>query len=53
MPSSIGVQPTGTSAGGATEDGYADQLADMTRAEIPDLRLVKLGCGGESTATMP
>ncbi|HEX5997297.1 MAG TPA: SGNH/GDSL hydrolase family protein [Jiangellales bacterium] len=48
----IGVQPTATSASGATEDGYADQLADMLRAEIPDLRLVKLGCGGESTATM-
>jgi lysophospholipase L1-like esterase len=48
----IGVQPTGTSADGATEDGYADQLADMLRAEIPDLRLVKLGCGGESTGTM-
>jgi lysophospholipase L1-like esterase len=49
---SIGTQPTAVNADGSTEEGYADQLAEMLTAENPDLRLVKLGCGGESTGTM-
>jgi lysophospholipase L1-like esterase len=49
---SIGVQPIATSPDGATEEGYADQLAAALRVENPALRLVKLGCGGESTGTM-
>jgi lysophospholipase L1-like esterase len=48
----IGAQPTAVNPDGSTEQGYADQLADMLRADNPDLRLVKLGCGGESTGTM-
>jgi lysophospholipase L1-like esterase len=48
----IGAQPTAVNANGSTEEGYADQLAELLTAENPDLRLVKLGCGGESTGTM-
>jgi lysophospholipase L1-like esterase len=43
-----GVQPIG-----ADNKGYADQLFKLARHGGEDkLRLVKLGCGGESTATM-
>jgi lysophospholipase L1-like esterase len=48
----IGAQPTAVKADGSTEEGYADQLAEMLTVENPALRLVKLGCGGESTGTM-
>jgi lysophospholipase L1-like esterase len=48
----IGTQPTAVNADGSTQEGYADQLAEMLTVEKPDLRLVKLGCGGESTGTM-
>jgi lysophospholipase L1-like esterase len=49
---SIGVQPIATEADGSTDEGYADQLAAALRVDNPGLRLVKLGCGGESTGTM-
>ena len=39
-------QPTGD-----THDGYAEQVAQLEQARIPDLRLVKLGCPGERTTT--
>jgi hypothetical protein len=39
----IGAQPTAVNVDGSTEEGYADQLAEMLTAENPDLRLVKLG----------
>jgi lysophospholipase L1-like esterase len=48
----IGAQPIAVNADGSTEEGYADQLAETLTVENPDLRLVKLGCGGESTGTM-
>ena len=35
-----------------TAEGYADQLAALLRAARPTLRLVKLGCPGETTASM-
>jgi lysophospholipase L1-like esterase len=41
-----GEQPIGNST-----QGYADQLFKTVRHEVPKLRLVKLGCGGETTDT--
>lgn len=35
-----------------TNEGYADQLAALLRARMPNLRLVKLGCPGETTTSM-
>ncbi len=53
---SVGVQPIlfGADIGEnqLTDDGYADQLTDILAAESDDLRLVKLGCPGETTITM-
>jgi len=40
-------QPTGD-----THDGYAEQVSQLEQAQIPDLRLVKLGCPGERTNTI-
>ena len=47
----IGVQP---SANGdvATKQGYADDLFAVFRTRVRGLRLAKLGCSGETTATM-
>jgi lysophospholipase L1-like esterase len=42
-----GVQPPGFTA-----MGYADQLALKVRRDNPQLRLVKLGCPGETTASL-
>ena len=48
-----GVQPIGDPANlYRTDEGYADQLYAMARDWYPNLRLVKLGCPGETTATM-
>ena len=48
----IGGPHTSSSAAGYNQ-GYADQLLKLARDGGGDqLRLVKLGCGGESTATM-
>jgi len=49
---SQGVQPESSGQDVATSRGYPDRLARMLRAELPHLRLVKLGCSGETTATM-
>jgi lysophospholipase L1-like esterase len=46
-----GMQPD---AGGITlntAQGYADQLYALERTRIPGLRLVKLGCGGETSSS--
>jgi lysophospholipase L1-like esterase len=49
---SRGVQPDAAGASVPTRQGYADQLyADLRRSD-PGLRLVKLGCQGETTHTM-
>jgi lysophospholipase L1-like esterase len=37
---------------GDLTDGYAEQLYASLAADQPNLRLVKLGCGGESTVSM-
>jgi lysophospholipase L1-like esterase len=53
-----GFQPIGGPPGSDTADpgyahGYADQLFKTVRGATPgSLRLVALGCGGETTATM-
>ncbi|HEY6276101.1 MAG TPA: SGNH/GDSL hydrolase family protein [Streptosporangiaceae bacterium] len=49
---SQGVQPDAAGVSVSTPDGYPDQLYALLRARQPGLRLVKLGCMGETTATM-
>jgi lysophospholipase L1-like esterase len=49
---SQGVQPDAAGTSVETIQGYADQLYAMLRPGQPTLRLVKLGCPGETTATM-
>ncbi|HTP14836.1 MAG TPA: SGNH/GDSL hydrolase family protein [Streptosporangiaceae bacterium] len=49
---SQGVQPDSPGISTRTRDGYADQLYAALRSRQPGLRLVKLGCPGETTATM-
>jgi lysophospholipase L1-like esterase len=48
---SLGIQPSFNGLV-PTNQGYADDLFALFRSRIPDLQLVKLGCSGESTATM-
>jgi len=47
-----GVQPNASGASVRTQHGYANQLFAALRSSRPGLRLVKLGCSGETTATM-
>ena len=47
-----GVQPDASGTSVETQRGYADQLYATLRRSHPGLRLVKLGCPGETTATM-
>ena len=49
---SQGVQPDAAGTSVETGQGYADQLYAMLRPGQPELRLVKLGCPGETTVTM-
>jgi lysophospholipase L1-like esterase len=49
---SQGVQPNSVGDSIPTRRGYADQLYLALRRRHPGLRLVKLGCPGETTATM-
>src|SRR5580693_2154756 len=49
---SQGVQPDPAGASLPTGQGYANQLYAMLRRGDPGLRLVKLGCSGETTHTM-
>jgi lysophospholipase L1-like esterase len=49
---SQGVQPDRAGTSVETGQGYANQLYAMLRPAHPGLRLVKLGCPGETTATM-
>jgi lysophospholipase L1-like esterase len=49
---SQGVQPDSAGVSVSTPDGYADQLYAALRPRHPGLRLVKLGCNAETTATM-
>jgi lysophospholipase L1-like esterase len=49
---SQGVQPDSAGTSVETRQGYANQLYAMLRRSQPSLRLVKLGCPSETTATM-
>jgi lysophospholipase L1-like esterase len=49
---SQGVQPNAAGINVPTSQGYANQLYAMLRRSQPWLRLVKLGCSGETTTTM-
>lgn len=47
-----GEQPTLPLGQNFGDQGYADQLYALEQSRIPKLKLVKLGCGGETTASM-
>jgi lysophospholipase L1-like esterase len=49
---SQGVQPDAVGASVETRDGYPDQVYAALRTSDPTLKLVKLGCPGETTSTM-
>jgi len=49
---SQGVQPDAAGTSVETGEGYPDQLYAVLRRSQPALQLVKLGCPGETTATM-
>jgi lysophospholipase L1-like esterase len=49
---SVGVQPDAAGKSLPTGQGYANQLYAALRVGDPGLRLVKLGCSGETTHTM-
>jgi lysophospholipase L1-like esterase len=49
---SRGVQPDAAGASVETRYGYPDQVYATLRPGHPTLRLVKLGCPGETTSTM-
>jgi lysophospholipase L1-like esterase len=49
---SVGVQPDAAGKSVPTGQGYASQLYAALRVGDPGLRLVKLGCSGETTHTM-
>ena len=47
-----GMQPDPSGLIRNTNQGYADQLYAIEKLRIPNLKLVKLGCGGETTTSM-
>jgi len=49
---SQGVQPNAAGTSVPTPQGYPNQLYAALRRTHPGLRLVKFGCGGETTTTM-
>ena len=49
---SKGVQPDAAGVSVETGQGYPDQVYAALRPQYPSLRLVKLGCPGETTSTM-
>jgi lysophospholipase L1-like esterase len=49
---SRGVQPDAAGISVETPHGYPDQVYALLRPRYPSLRLVKLGCPGETTGTM-
>jgi len=46
-----GMQPNGAGITVNTDQGYADQLYARERTRVAGLRLLKLGCGGETTGS--
>lgn len=49
---SQGVQPNSSGQSVETNAGYANDLYDLYKYEVPGLQLEKLGCPGETTGTM-
>ena len=49
---SVGVQPSSTGQSLPTAQGYADQLYALEKPKVKNLKLVKLGCGGETSGSM-
>ncbi len=49
---SLGVQPDAAGVSVETRYGYPDQVYAALRPRHPTLKLVKLGCPGETTSTM-
>lgn len=49
---SQGVQPNAAGKSLETNQGYVDQLAAFERRHVPSLKVVKLGCPGDSTGSM-
>ena len=49
---SVGIQPDAAGTDVPTDQGYPDQLEGMLQRRGHDLRLVKLGCSGETTVTL-
>src|SRR6266516_4158520 len=47
-----GVQPNAAGVSVTTPDGYADQVYAALHPSRPGLKLVKLGCPGETTTSM-
>ena len=47
-----GIQPGPAGSDTATTRGYADRIARRLRDHLPSLRLVELGCSGETTSSM-
>lgn len=48
----IGMQPSADGSNRPTGDGYVDFVGRRLRASVPELTLAKLGCAGETTASM-
>ena len=48
----IGIQPDADGTYVETEQGYVDDLYALFHARFPTLQLAKLGCSGETTASM-
>jgi lysophospholipase L1-like esterase len=46
-----GMQPNIAGVTGPTNQGYADDLYAAKKSQVRNLKLVKLGCGGESSAS--
>ena len=46
-----GMQPEADGVTVDTDEGYADQLYTLEKPKIAGLKLVKLGCGGETTTS--
>jgi lysophospholipase L1-like esterase len=49
---SVGIQPDVNGLNQRTDEGYPDQLFEMIEPQFRKIRLVKLGCPGETTTTM-
>lgn len=49
---SVGIQPDNEGQNQRTDNGYPDQLFDIVEPNYRKIRLVKLGCPGETTVTM-